>query len=249
MIVEEKEKSNKKALILSILGVLVLIIAVVGVSYAMYTFSANGSKENVITTGIVKINFDNSDLNFDGQEGNDASGTINLTNQYPMTNDAGLAQTNTDNILGFTVSAELSGKIKIVYDLGIDSGFVAGKTLTAQYIKVALYEYKDNQPVLVTATPRTIKEYESNAGVKGCMDSYVLTNDSFEGSGEGSTLQKKNYIVKAWVSDDYKLPVDPETGTTNESDKPQQGDVTHESHTESETFTFKIKLVAEQATE
>ncbi len=68
MMIEEKEKNNKKALILSILGVLVLIIAVVGVSYAMYTFSASGTKENVISTGIVVINFDNSNLDFDGDE-------------------------------------------------------------------------------------------------------------------------------------------------------------------------------------
>ncbi len=244
---EEKEKSNKKVLILSILGVLVLIIAVVGVSYAMYTFSANGSKENVITTGIVKINFDNSDLNFDGVEGDDASGTIDLTNQYPMTDTVGLAQTGTEDVLGFTISAELSGKIKIVYDLGVEV-VSSGKTLTEDYIKLALYEYQSNQPVLITQTPRTIKELKDSAGVNGCMDSYVLTNGEFTGTG-GSTEQKKNYIVKAWVADTYKLPTVPETGTTDTENQPTDGDVTHESHTESEEFKFKIKLVAEQAAE
>ena len=33
---------NNKTMILSILGVLVLVIAVVGVSFAMYSFSAQG---------------------------------------------------------------------------------------------------------------------------------------------------------------------------------------------------------------
>ena len=49
---------NNKTMILSILGVLVLVIAVVGVSFAMYSFSAQGTKENVITTGSVSLSID-----------------------------------------------------------------------------------------------------------------------------------------------------------------------------------------------
>ncbi len=245
MMVEEKQ-NNKKTLILSILGVLILIIAVVGVSYAMYTFSASGTKENVISTGVVVINFDNSDLNFDGEEGADATGQLTLTNQYPMTDDAGMGQEDPNNILGFTVSAKLSGNIKIVYDLGIDEGFTPGDTLTEEFIKVALYEYKNNQPELVTETPSTIKDLKDKTGVEGCLSSYVLTNGEFTGTGSESTEQKKNYVVKAWVADTYDLPVDPETGTSDTNN--EDGSVTHESHTTPETFTFKIKLVAEQAT-
>ena len=43
------ENNNKKTLILSIVGILVLVIAVVGVSFAMYSFTGTGTKENVIT--------------------------------------------------------------------------------------------------------------------------------------------------------------------------------------------------------
>ena len=46
---------NKKTLLFSVLGVILLLVVVIGVSYAMYTFSANGSKENVISTGTVSV--------------------------------------------------------------------------------------------------------------------------------------------------------------------------------------------------
>ncbi len=244
---EEKEKSNKKVLILSILGVLVLIIAVVGVSYAMYTFSASGSKENVISTGVVVINFDDTDLDFNDDEVDDASGTINLTNQYPMTDTVGMEQDDPNSLLGFTVSAKLSGNIKIVYDLGIADDFTPGTTLTADYIKVALYEYQDGELSLIDSQ-HTIKELETSAGAEGCLEKYVLTNGEFTGSGE-TTEQKKHYVVKAWVADTYDLPTVPTGGTSNTQENTlEEGDVTHESHTTSETFTFKIKLVAEQAT-
>ena len=52
------ENNNKKTLILSIVGILVLVIAVVGVSFAMFTFTGTGTKENVIKTGTVTVNFD-----------------------------------------------------------------------------------------------------------------------------------------------------------------------------------------------
>ena len=238
---EEKEKSNKKVLILSILGVLVLIIAVVGVSYAMYTFSASGSKENVISTGVVVINFDDTDLDFNDDEVDDASGTINLTNQYPMTDTVGMEQDDPNSLLGFTVSAKLSGNIKIVYDLGIADDFTPGTTLTADYIKVALYEYQDGELSLIDSQ-HTIKELETSAGAEGCLEKYVLTNGEFTGSGE-TTEQKKHYVVKAWVADTYDLPTVPTGGTSNTQENTlEEGDVTHESHTTSETFTFIIAI-------
>ena len=47
------DNNNKKTLILSIIGILVLVIAVVGVSFAMFTFSGTGTKENVLKTGTI----------------------------------------------------------------------------------------------------------------------------------------------------------------------------------------------------
>ena len=49
--------NNKKTLILSIVGVLVLVIVVVGISYAMFSFVGDGTKENVITTGSISVNY------------------------------------------------------------------------------------------------------------------------------------------------------------------------------------------------
>ena len=71
-------ENNKKTLILSIVGILVLVIAVIGVSFAMYTFTGTGTQENVIQTGTVTMSF-NPDNNFA------------VTNQYPMSDAKGIA--------------------------------------------------------------------------------------------------------------------------------------------------------------
>src|SRR5574344_866369 len=97
-------ENNKKTLILSIIGILVLVIAVVGVSFAMYSFSGTGSKQNVIQTGTVTMNF-NPDNNF------------TVTNKYPMSDAQGIAQT--DSKATFGVNANWgSSTMTINYDLG-----------------------------------------------------------------------------------------------------------------------------------
>ena len=99
---------NNKTMILSILGVLVLVIAVVGVSFAMYSFSAQGTKENVITTGSVSLSIDKK-----GQS------LFTLDNVYGVDDATGIAGSSEDVATGnFTLSANLSVEMNIHYEFG-----------------------------------------------------------------------------------------------------------------------------------
>ena len=83
--------NSSKQVLLSVLGIAVLVVAVVGVSFAFFTYSKNGTNNNTLTTGSIFFNF---------IEGN----AINLTNQFPMDNTAGMALQTADNgALAFSV--------------------------------------------------------------------------------------------------------------------------------------------------
>ena len=69
------ENSSKQA-VLSVIGVAVLVVAVLGVSFAFFTYSKAGTQNNTLTTGSIFFNF---------TEGN----AINLTNEFPRTDDSG----------------------------------------------------------------------------------------------------------------------------------------------------------------
>ena len=69
--------NSSKQVLLSVLGIAILVVAVVGVSFAFFTYSKAGEKNNVITTG---------QIFFDFTETGDA---IVLTNQFPMTKTQG----------------------------------------------------------------------------------------------------------------------------------------------------------------
>lgn len=218
-------ENNKKTLILSIVGILVLVIAVVGVSFAMYSFTGTGTKENVITTGTVSMNFD-------------PDNNMTLTNKYPMSDAKGVAQT--DNKVQFGVTADFSNDaMQINYDLGI-TNITAGDTLTSEYIKVALLDASDNVIVGTQGTGSTdltagvtIASLQAKAGTNGLIDEYALTSGTITTSG-----QTDNYTLIAYVSDQYDLPTDEaQTGSGTTQTKA----------TKSETYSFKVGVSAAQA--
>lgn len=222
------ENDNKKTLILSIVGILVLVIAVVGVSFAMYSFSGTGSKENVIQTGTISMNF------------SDGSNVVSVPNKYPMSDEKGVALT--DNKADFGVELDLGTStttMTIGYDLGI-TGQVPGATLTEEYVKVALLDGNGN--VIVGAKDEsgaltagvTIASLKDEAGANGLITNYALISGTLTNSSKID-----NYTILAYVSEDYDLPI--AVDTTQDANN-----LEHKKATASETFKFKVTVAAAQ---
>ena len=210
---------KKKTLILTIVGVLVLVLAVIGVSFAMYSFTGTGTVDNVIRTGTVSVSYTESKL-------------ITLTNEYPMTDVTGSAQSGTGTELEFTVSASMTGAMDINYQVGFDS-IVPDTTLTTNYVKFNII--KDNTTYLLSTTATSGILMSSIASRTGTLltTGYLLDSDTLSSNGDSHI-----YKIKAWISDQYDLPT-----TTNSSEEPTNE---HTSETTSETITFSIKVVASQ---
>ena len=183
---------NKKTLLFSILGVILLLVVVIGVSYAMYTFSANGTKENVISTGTVSITYSESS-------------TIKLTNAYPSTDATGSAVTGHD--LEFTVNAAITGSTTISYEVGL-ANMTHNGNLTEKYVKFNLK--KGETYLLGTATTGvTIGSVKTNAGT-------LITQYRLDGGTLSTANTSATYTLRAWISENYNLTQNANTneGTT-----------------------------------
>ena len=234
-----KDNNNKKALILSIVGILVLVIAVVGVSFAMFSFSGTGTKENVIRTGTVTMEFTS------GTENN----KIELDDSYPMSDEKGVDPT-TDNRADFDITADWGdAPLTIVYDLGI-TNIQAGTTLTSDYVKVALLDGNGN--VLVGTKDGTnaltggvtVSSLASTAGPNNLITSYGLTGGTMTSSGDIDS-----YTVLAYVADNYDLAVDNANSTNPEVSTgtlDNQSGTLHKKTTKAETYSFKVTVSAAQ---
>lgn len=254
---------NNKTMILSILGVLVLVIAVVGVSFAMYSFSAQGTKENVITTGSVSLAIDKK-----GQS------LFTLDNVYGVDDATGIAGSSEDVATGnFTLSANLSGEMNIHYEVGFVDLTEGNTNLTDSMIKVAIKDgsnkYYTNAGQTDTATAVTLNSFAGNkgyaAGDTGMTginpEGYLLNSYVFDKGIINTNGNQKTYTINAWISDQFVLKGGEESknnvttnsctvagNETEETCKAAGGQWTNTQtkETQSETFSFKVKVSAAQ---
>lgn len=205
---------NKKTLLFSVLGVILLLVVVIGVSYAMYTFSAQGSKVNQITTGTISVSYEETSK-------------ITLTNAYPSTDATGSAVTGHD--LVFTVTGSITGSTSVKYDLAL-ANITPGATLTAEHIKFNLKKGDTSYIIGKANEGVTVASLATNKGTL-ITTGYLLDTDTLTSTKTGAT-----YTLRAWVADTYKLPQG--ANTTSEDGKTQTNIST------AETFSFGVEIKA-----
>ena len=94
--------NTSKQILLSVIGVAVLIIAVIGVSFAFFTYTRMGASSSALGAGTIDFKFNNGN-------------TINLINKYPMSSEEGRNTIDDEQICSFTVSGNvLDGSINYV---------------------------------------------------------------------------------------------------------------------------------------
>ena len=178
--------SQTKRYIIPVIFVILLLIITVGLSYAMYTFTGSGTKENVIQTGHIVITF--NDVN-----------NISIQNRYPETDSEGLSNTDTNSQMTFTVTSDITGSTKVNYALGI-TDIQEGNTLTQDYIKI--YLKKGNNVVAgFTENKGELISSFKPLYIENIMTSHVLLTDVISGS------EVHTYTLKAWIDENYKLPI------------------------------------------
>ena len=189
---EIRENSQKRVL-LSVLGVAILVVAVIGISFAAY--SGNGaSNDNTINTGTLMVSYQEDDA------------AINIDNAIPMSDADGM---NPDNLTAdkesftFTVSTNASDAISIPYTITLTpANGSTGNFLNDDQVKVYLTKGAGEQQEVVT-TATAIGSLQPASGTRD--GSYVLA-DATDTFGDDNTVAKTTtYTLKMWV--DSKVDV------------------------------------------
>ena len=186
-----KDNNNSKQVLLSVLGVAILVVAVVGVSFAAFSYSKTGEKVNTITTGTISMNY---------VEGENA---INLTNALPMTDDVGKALADTNQYFDFTVSANITGTTTINYAVTAqEANDEEEATIPNTGVKVYLTDMDNDLDTQILA-PTKVSELTATTGSEASgtpSGQYILTTGTF------SATSSHDYRLRMWVADDYSAP-------------------------------------------
>ncbi len=127
----EKVKNNNKLKGSIIIGAILVLL--IGISYALFSYLKLGDKSNVVKTGTLVINIDD-----------DMGEAIDIENAYPINDEAGI---NTDPYR-FTVtnngSVDANYELNIISDIDAINNDGCSKTETlANYIKYQYVKVKD----------------------------------------------------------------------------------------------------------
>ena len=188
----ENNSNSSKQILISILGVAILIVAVVGISFAAFTYARTGTTTNTITTGTITMSYT------EGTNG------ITLTDALPITDDAGKALSAEGQYFDFTVNAKIVGKGTTKIDYVITATEVTN-SLPNTGVKVYLTSNTDQTVELAPAIVSTLPLTESGNSAGAPAGERILKSGSIS-TTDNSVDETTTYRLRMWVDQAYQAP-------------------------------------------
>lgn len=174
-----EEKKDVRQILLSSLAILILIIAVIGISYAVWSQTFKGQKENTITTGKISFSYTESETN-----------NIKIENALPISDEQGKKLNGNIEVFDFTVSNDSTVNVK--YDVIVTP---YKNDMDDKYIKVYLTDQNDV----------ALKPYDSEVPTYNTLnDDKEEKNSKILYSSELTNVKKNEKLrLRVWVSDKF----------------------------------------------
>ena len=177
---------KKKQLLLSIGLVLILVLMIVGISYAAFKFVGLGNKPNTITTGAITMEYEES------------TNTISMTGALPTTDATGKVRLTAGEYFDFTIKSNIQGNANINWEIAAeDITPSSAKKMDGKNIKLYLTKLTGNKEEEVMA-PK-VYNATTSANTKTGRPSGVMSL----ATGTMSTSETTNYRLRMYVDEDY----------------------------------------------
>ena len=174
-------KTKKEVVILVLM--IVLIIAVLGVSYAAFKFTGERTKLNTITTGSITMSYEES------------SNTISLNGALPTTDETGKVRLNEGEYFDFTVSSAITGDVNINYEISAKE--VGEGTIDGSNIKLYLTRLtEDGEEEIMT--PRVYSEESTTNSYTGRPSGEMSLYTSSMSSSESNKYRLRMYVTEEY---------------------------------------------------
>ncbi len=212
-----ERKSDTGKILLAVLGVAILIVSVVGVSFAVFSITRE-SDENTINTGTITVSYV------------ETSHVINTKDALPVT-DEDAAQTSND-YFEFTVSTTANG-VDVPYEINLKPDNAEVETaLKDEQVKVYLTKYDSSTSETQVVEAKKLSEFEKST-VANRTDCYKIfdTTDNHTNSALGSATTT-TYRLRMWIDKDVKFTLPDSEGVAV-----PEGQVDA-----SKKYTYKLKV-------
>ena len=178
--------NNKKQLLLSIGLVLILVLMIVGISYAAFKFTGLGKKENTITTGAITMKYTES------------TNTISMNNALPTTDATGKVRLTAGEYFDFTLEGTIKGTENINWEIAAEDVTTSTKKIDGKYIKLYLTSLDDNNNETEVMEP-TVYTTESSENTYTGRPTGMMSL----AKGSTSTSFSTKYRLRMYVDESY----------------------------------------------
>ena len=180
-----KLKKNKEKIFM-ILAMLVLFIAVVGVSYAAFSYTRTGEKLNAITTGVIRMSYEES------------SNVISIDKALPTTDATGKVRLKEGEYFDFTLSTTIQGTTNVNWEIAAQDVTTGSKKIDGKYIKLYLTELNTDGSETEVMAPKTYSADTSASDYTGRPANMMSL-----AMGSTSTTFNKKYRLRMYVDESY----------------------------------------------
>lgn len=190
--------NNSKQILLSVIGVAVLVVAVVGVSFAMFNYSQTSSGVNKLVTGTLTFEFSGAT---DG--GGGVTSYINLTNALPMADSAGKVLTAAESgVCNFKVTGNAPIGTSIAYKVSLvdvdnltDAEITGGEqTVAGKFPKSAIKYYLEAP----TTANSTVTNNIATPKLASAVTDNVIATATVTGTGNNV---QQDFTFRMWIAD------------------------------------------------
>jgi len=178
---------NRKQMIVTVSLIIILIIAVIGVSYAAFTYVGRGEKINQITTGTISMEYTESD------------NVISINNALPTTDETGKVRLRDGEYFDFSVSTNLNGNAVINYEIAAED--FEDNTFDGANVKFYLTKLVGSEEIEVSNTLPAVYKEEKTENKKTGRPSNMMSLLSGSTSTQGE--ETTNYRLRLYVDEAY----------------------------------------------
>ena len=177
---------KKKQLLLSIGLILILVLMIVGISYAAFKFVGLGNQPNTITTGAITMEYTES------------TNKISMTGALPTTDATGKVRLTKGEYFDFTIKSSIKGNANINWEIAAeDITPSSAKKMAGKNIKIYLTKLNGDKEEEVMA-PK-VYSASTSANTKTGRPSGVMSL----ATGTMSASETTNYRLRMYVDEDY----------------------------------------------
>ena len=176
---------NRKNYLIIIL-VTVLLLVVIGISYAAFSYIGTGQKLNTITTGAISMEYVES------------TNIISMNNALPTTDATGKKRLNSGEYFDFTIKSSIAGNTDINYEIAAKEE--NGNTFDGKNVKFYLTKVNSDGSEEEAMPPKTYSEDPTSnvyTGRPSDMMSLFVGNLNQQGDIE------IKYRLRMWVDESY----------------------------------------------